>query len=645
MNSYNENLNSNVVATLQAQELEQDNMQAQLNAAMFTLYYAEGAKITALEKLDETNQMYRFQQQVKEKALDSNNTAVNVLASANQSQQYVGLSAGNVATAAANVQVASNAVVRLASDMGSILSILNASQFGSPIYNQAVEVNKLLNDTAYNAGVTSQLAMEGSLLTASVSAGTVADIAKSTAASVTQMLSAASIQFDNTAALVAGMNTALADSGSAEKKAQGDLEDINVEFYASQASYLSGTKQMNLNLQVKPDKNESNNKYKVSFEPYLNPFYLSAADNAELAEYRNSPVTDYYIMLVKEAKKTTFSSTTAENLLDGNSRQSLNVKSTETSVSKDILAGSLLDSDGDAMESGRNYVIFVWAKFNDGYRKTTGNDGFLTAPSAPFALTNQLKSPKPKDIRVVAENNGQTLKFDVEPTKAFKPEKVEYRCLFLPDNSDLIKGLITESELRSLNEEITQREEIADQYDPIIKQDEATLISLTPIIAALEAKLDAIPEQEKLKGKVSDRARALLDELKNPLEKHAAAKESFEKNSAAKKDALEQIKSGKTNQPGLFFNKLLAEHVPAGSYSLSKPDHQVKKDDQTKISQKLILDDTTTDNFGNPLAIGKKYVPVVLTCPTVDDDNKEQFTTSLSDYQSTAPFIFQSNHK
>ena len=325
MNSYNENLNSSVVATLQTQELEQDNMQAQLNAAMFTLYYAEGAKITALEKLDETEQLYRFQKQVKEKTIDNHNTALNVLASANQSQQYVTLSAGNVATAAANVQVAANAVVRLASDMGSILSILNAAQFGSPIYKQAVEANKLLNDTAYNAGVASQLAMEGSLLTAGVSAGTVADIAKTTAASVAQLLSAAGIQFDNTGALVSAGNAALADASVLEKKAQGNLEDINVAFYATQASYMLSMQEMNLNLQVKADKNQPSSKYNVSFSPYLNPFYQSEVAAGDPSDYNKSPVTDYYIILVKETKKTTFSSTSAGQVTDGDAAQYLHV--------------------------------------------------------------------------------------------------------------------------------------------------------------------------------------------------------------------------------------------------------------------------------------------------------------------------------
>lgn len=51
MSSYNENLNASVATSLQAQELKLSTTQAQLNAGMFTLYYAEDAKITAQEKL------------------------------------------------------------------------------------------------------------------------------------------------------------------------------------------------------------------------------------------------------------------------------------------------------------------------------------------------------------------------------------------------------------------------------------------------------------------------------------------------------------------------------------------------------------------------------------------------------------------
>ena len=52
MNSYNDNLHADVLASLQSQELDQKKKNAQQNAAMFSLYYAQGARITAADKLE-----------------------------------------------------------------------------------------------------------------------------------------------------------------------------------------------------------------------------------------------------------------------------------------------------------------------------------------------------------------------------------------------------------------------------------------------------------------------------------------------------------------------------------------------------------------------------------------------------------------
>ena len=51
MNSYNENLHSTVVGALSDLDVAQQQVTSQANAAMFTLYHAEGAAITADEQL------------------------------------------------------------------------------------------------------------------------------------------------------------------------------------------------------------------------------------------------------------------------------------------------------------------------------------------------------------------------------------------------------------------------------------------------------------------------------------------------------------------------------------------------------------------------------------------------------------------
>lgn len=101
--------------------------------------------------------------------------------------------------------------------MGSIVSILNAADYGSQIYDQAVAVNKLMNDTAYNAEVASQLAMDASYRTAEVTASTVSDMATITGTSITDLVTVLNSQLGATTTLQVTENTAFTDAATARK--------------------------------------------------------------------------------------------------------------------------------------------------------------------------------------------------------------------------------------------------------------------------------------------------------------------------------------------------------------------------------------------------------------------------------------------
>jgi len=137
MNSYNENLHSSVVSSLNAQELELQKLKSQKDAATFSMYYAQGARVTAAEKLEVTTLKYNFQQKVNSQAVTDSDMSTNVLTSANNVKAYVAKSVTNGSVAAANVQIATNAILKLASDTGSIFSIVNAADYGTEIYRQA----------------------------------------------------------------------------------------------------------------------------------------------------------------------------------------------------------------------------------------------------------------------------------------------------------------------------------------------------------------------------------------------------------------------------------------------------------------------------------------------------------------------------
>ncbi|TCN59960.1 hypothetical protein D0809_08530 [Flavobacterium circumlabens] len=319
MNSYSENLHSSVLASLESQESNKKKLDSQLNSSMFTLYYAEGAEIVTNDKSVTATKKYNQSQNIKKLATESKNISTNTLLSATQQNSYTSQSVTNVATSAANIQVAANAIVRLASDMGSIFSIVNAADYGTQIYQQSFEAYTLMNTTAYLAEVASQHAMETSASIAEVASSTVQDKAKVTDTAVDNLLKVATSDFTAIAAVVAAQNDAKAAASVTTKKAQGAIESNKVELQAAKVAYNLNNKSLNYNLKVHVP-SVYDGSYNVSFDFYKPPFNSNekTANTASLG--LDNPVKSYNIFLVKDSKKSTFSALTAEEAM-GNSLQ------------------------------------------------------------------------------------------------------------------------------------------------------------------------------------------------------------------------------------------------------------------------------------------------------------------------------------
>jgi hypothetical protein len=424
MNTYSENLNAAVLDTLQSQYLVQTNLRSQVNASMFSQYYAQGATVTTEENMDKAKADDAFKGTVHEQALANSHIANNLVASASQADQYVKQSVSNTAVCAANVQVAANAIMRLAGDIGNIWSLVNAADLGTELYTQTKKTVDLINDTAYAGERASQLAMEAATLTAEVSSSIVLDKAKSTNVLADDLLKIASQYLDTAVQTVSTAKAALSQASTAEKLAEGTLAMLNADYQAARAAYSSGNKTLNLNLVV-PYVDITNSSFVVQFTKLL------------------YPVSEYYIVLVKDSKKSTFSLTEAEYLLQqGNTQIMIGVPVPQlthdahpTVLSKQINffnmpgPGKILqDADGDEVSQDQRYVVFVLAVLTEAYKKERGSfDSFLSAPCEPFALT----------IKVKALDNGSTLRgdyvqqleFTMDENTACKPE---YRCIFLP---------------------------------------------------------------------------------------------------------------------------------------------------------------------------------------------------------------------
>lgn len=435
MNTYNENLRSAIVGTLKTLDLEEKALKSKLNAATFTLYHAKGATITARQKLAEETEIYHDKAATQNQALKSNSEVINLVASAEQANQFVEQSITNAAVSASNVQVAANAIMRLASDMGSVYSILNAGDLASNIFVLGEEAYKLINETAQEAEVAAQLAMQVSALTAEVSASTVFDKAKATGELMNSVLETTTADFNvATQQMITDSNT-IAAVQSAEKLNKGALEMISVSYNAAKAAYDLANKELNLNLHVTKGV-EHPLSFTVNFDLIKTPFLTD-----KTAENPIYPVEKYYIIVVKDAKKHTFSISSAESILVlGNNSVITVAPATGSSVAHKVdvyhnfdgTNSPLTDSDNEPIVPGENYVVFVMAMFTKDYMRIINSyEGYLSAPSQVFTLNTQLKAGT--NLKVVAHNDfSSIMTFETEENPKLE---VEYRCMFLPFNT------------------------------------------------------------------------------------------------------------------------------------------------------------------------------------------------------------------
>jgi hypothetical protein len=441
MNTYNENLRSMIVSALSSQELDRKKLGSQKNAALFRLYYNQGAEITATEKLVAANKQTAFQTKLRKQVVQSANTANNQLASATQVGQYTRQSITNAAVCASNVQIAATSIVRLAGDIGNIFSILNAADQGSALYKSAAHIRDLINDTAYGAETASDMAMEASMYTSEVDSATLLDKSKSTNGLMNNLLKGCSADLD-TALQAAAIATRELDAAAISSNlAEGNLQDIAVALDAAQSAYRMMNKRLNLDLNVDSLTETS---FTVRFAPIANAF---KDQNIPLAV-----VQDYYIIVVKDSKKSTFSMTAATAILEEGEGWQRIFKI--RGVAEEIFSHTikfkelmLKDADGDVISYGQPYVAFLLATYTQAYKRALNNfDDYLSAPSDTFVLT--MNWPK---AMITAKPALATTKKDGEQTASmyalsFHTQKnplcdslPEYRCILLPATTGLSK--------------------------------------------------------------------------------------------------------------------------------------------------------------------------------------------------------------
>ncbi|EJF99218.1 hypothetical protein [Flavobacterium sp. F52] len=637
MNSYNENLHSSVLSSLESQEMTKKQLSSQLSTSMFTLYYAEGAEIVAQEKLDATTKMYKEQQHINNVVVKNKNMADNLLLSANQQKTYVTQAVSNMAVCASNIQIASNSIVRLASDIGSIYSIINAADYGTQIYQQALEAYNLINKTAYIAEQTSQFAMEATASISEVSTSTVADGAKLTNTSVNNLLQVTTADLTATTAVLTADNDTKAKASIATRAAEGAIKCSEVEYDASKKAYNYNNALFNQSLVVEVPKqfDPAAGTFSVYFDAYRSPFSPEDRDPGTQNKGLANPVLSYNIIMVKDSKKSFFSASNAE-LLVGNPAQCKSIPASQHPDAKGkykstIAYKELRDSDNDPLVLGENYVAFLLIIFTENYKKEINTfDEYLSAPSETFALTYTLKSAKNITNSRNASEHLSEIIFTVDKEEALKSNEIDYRCFFLPYPDDIA----TNEDLINFECDIETKE-----LEEEIKTVDAEIKSLTEEINTLNSSAGQTNAEGTKKDKETDQDKQKSLSLKSALadakEKLRIANRQLTDLNAKLKDVKENSPKPVKNSKAFFFNLNLAENIPAGNFTSAKH-HKAASGQEFNVH----IGSTTTDNFGNPLVEDKSYIPVVLSFYNGSENSKAKYANSLSDWQNTTPIPY-----
>jgi hypothetical protein len=290
------------------------------------------------------------------------------------------------------------------------------------------------------------------------------------------------------------------------------------------------------------------------------------------------------------------------------------------------------------------------------YKKSLNNfEDYLTVASSSFVLTTPLKSPNVGSISVsflskednTANYTTQVLQFNLIESN---PVKVDYRCMFLLNNSTKINQTFKTEDLLSVEKQIVieinnEINKIKDEEDEIKQFNNQNLLdSLTNELEDLTEKQTALNQNDtaevaEAKGTSKNDADDALDKQISDLKTRIQELTAIDLRNI---NPISESQNGQktTPKPGFFFNQLIAENVTDGNYTVPTA-NQIRFDPKTnKKSVTLPILENTTDNFGNPLIEGHEYIPVILSMASGPKKIRVQFSNSISDFKNTATFNY-----
>ena len=436
MNTYEENLKSTAIATLSALAAEQDRLDSAQTAEHYKLYYAQGAQLTALDKVGATKHTLKSVGLINTECLANDNAAVNLLATATTANGTVATSNTNMATAASNVQIASNAIALVAAEIGAALNNATASLYKTNVYNKLSDANALINEVANESKRISDSAMMASSNTSEIIAGPVLTQATAFKAKVDNLLKATQAEVKKFNDQYVAEKAAVGQASIAERQAEGAVQDADCEADAIDTAYQNANTQLNIGLSATVYSATTGATptctLTIGFNDLSTPQFYSAP--GELAIPAMGPT--YYVVLVPQSKQATLTTDLAEQLFNAQNKDATQFVPISTTGSKLTFS---TDVYLNPIVPGQPYVVFMYAVLTSEYKFFINNySDWLSAPSANFVVAEELPIAQNIKPTVPKQANPDRPLFVTFNAAPFKPQDgtLEYRCILVEEDAN-----------------------------------------------------------------------------------------------------------------------------------------------------------------------------------------------------------------
>lgn len=557
MNSYNENLQQTVVNTLAVINLNTDNLESLKTIAESTLYHAQGAEITARDKLQATQGDIKTWHNINNQSLSGANQAFNLLASATDANVDVGVSITNNATAAANVQIASNAISALASDIGAAFNIATASLYNTDVYEKIQSANGIINEVANESKRIAKDAMNASSATSEITISQVLTQTTGVKTKIDNLFKSTQAELEKFSKLAITENIQISAASKIERQAEGVLADARREVTAINSAYNNTNNQLNQGLNITV---VSSTTIAVSFTALPVPTFYSPQASQVIIP---AAEPNYYLTLIPAQNQTMFSIDQVEQLFAqrpaGDNRQFFRVSPGvgpnevgEVNASTTTIPLTL-DAFGNSIIAGSSYVAFLYIELAKQYKQYISNfSDLLSAPSRPFIPATTL--PTAQTLIITADS-------------ASSPDGLIW-------STAVFQSSLTAATTANLNE------------------DES---SVTEVATQVPANVSDLSSQLQFRC-------ILVEDTRCP-------------------DLNLMLCPENLNIPPIYFNLAIAEQASPATYLLA---HAGNSGYKVKFSP------GTTDNFGNPIVPGKKYIPYVVTLVEGDANDQSSYVNVMA---------------